>query len=97
MPESNRIENKQQLTKNLEKEVGTFLNYYGSGIIYLVEQLGSGVPRILKYDKKNYFLFPENFIRMTFPLKENVVEPEQKIIEILFQNKKPLLKQQVKN
>ena len=69
------------------------MNYYGSGIIYLVEQLGSVVPRILKYYKKNCFLFSENFIRMTFPLKENVVEPEQKIIEILFQNKKPLLKQ----
>lgn len=69
------------------------MNYYGGDIIYLVEQLGSGVPRILKYYKKNCFLFYENFIRMTFPTKETVVEPEQKIIEILFQNKKPLLKQ----
>ncbi len=33
----------------------------------LVEQLGSGIPRILKSYDKNCFRFFPNFIRMTFP------------------------------
>lgn len=39
----------------------------------LVEQLGSGIPRILRAYSKECFLFSENFIRMSFP-KENVTE-----------------------
>ena len=40
----------------------------------LVEQLGSGVPRILQsYDKK-CFRFMDNFIRMTFPIEKQVTE-----------------------
>ena len=87
MPESNRIEYKQEIMRIFKD-------------LDLVEQLGSGVPRILKYYKKNCFLFSENFIRMTFPSQETVVETvietvvetvvetEQKIIEILSKNNK---------
>lgn len=79
MPESNRIEYNQEIMRIFKD-------------LDLVEQLGSGVPRILKYYKKNCFLFSENFIRMTFPSQETVVETvvetEQKIIEILSKNNK---------
>jgi predicted HTH transcriptional regulator len=33
----------------------------------LVEQLGSGIPRILQYYSKSCFLFSDNFVRMVFP------------------------------
>jgi predicted HTH transcriptional regulator len=33
----------------------------------LVEQLGSGVPRILETYGKECFKFSDNFLRMTFP------------------------------
>lgn len=51
MPETNRIEYKAQLTK--EK--------------VLVEQLGSGIPRILETYGKECFQFSANFLRMVFP------------------------------
>lgn len=35
MSENNRLEFKQQLTENLEKEVVAFLNYLGGGVIYI--------------------------------------------------------------
>ena len=38
----------------------------------LVEQLGSGVPRILESYGKECFRFMGNFIRMTFPASEEV-------------------------
>ena len=38
----------------------------------LVEQLGSGVPRILESYDKECFRFMDNFIRMTFPASEEV-------------------------
>ena len=34
----------------------------------MVEQLGSGVPRILDYYSKDCFKFSEHFLRMTFPI-----------------------------
>ncbi len=34
----------------------------------MVEQLGSGVPRILESYKKECFTFTDNFLRMTFPI-----------------------------
>lgn len=37
--------------------------------LQLVEQLGSGIPRILKHYKKDSFKFTDNFIRMTFPFE----------------------------
>ena len=39
-----------------------------------MEQLGSGVPRILKSYSKNNFIFMEHFIRMTFPAIEPVYD-----------------------
>jgi len=39
----------------------------------LVEQLGSGVPRILESYGKECFRFMGNFIRMTFPASEKVI------------------------
>ncbi len=41
----------------------------------LVEQLGSGVPRILKYYGKECFTFSDNFLRITFP---NFLAPSSK-------------------
>jgi len=35
LAENNRLEYKQQLTDNLEKEVVAFLNYLGGGVIYI--------------------------------------------------------------
>lgn len=40
----------------------------------MVEQLGSGVPRILEYYGKACFHFSENFLRMEFPASERVTE-----------------------
>lgn len=39
----------------------------------LVEQLGSGIPRILEHYGKDSFSFSENFLRMTFIAKEGAV------------------------
>ena len=59
----------------------------------LVEQLGSGVPRILESYGKECFHFMENFTRMTFPASEEVitqgrlvdglVESQRKIVELI--------------
>lgn len=38
----------------------------------LVEQLGSGIPRILEHYEKECFHFSENFLRMVFPSVEEV-------------------------
>lgn len=38
----------------------------------MVEQLGSGVPRILESYPKECFKFSENFLRMTFPVSDQV-------------------------
>lgn len=46
----------------------------------LVEQLGSGVPRILEDYGKDCFQFSDNFLRMTFP--KEVVSDEAEVIEI---------------
>lgn len=40
----------------------------------LVEQLGSGIPRILKAYAKDCFQFSENFLRLTLPASEQVTE-----------------------
>ena len=40
----------------------------------LVEQLGSGIPRILEHYGKESFVFSDNFLRMTFVAKETVIE-----------------------
>ena len=38
----------------------------------LVEQLGSGIPRILDYYSKKCFIFSDNFLRMTFSYSKNL-------------------------
>lgn len=38
--------------------------------IEMVEQLGSGVPRILQTYGEDCFYFSDNFIRMTFPVQQ---------------------------
>ena len=40
----------------------------------LVEQLGSGIPRILEHYGKESFVFSDNFLRMTFVAKETAIE-----------------------
>ena len=40
----------------------------------LVEQLGSGIPRILEYYGKESFSFSENFLRMTFMTKATAIK-----------------------
>lgn len=40
----------------------------------LVEQLGSGIPRILKHYGKESFSFSDNFLRMTFTAKQTSIE-----------------------
>lgn len=69
----------------------------------LVEQLGSGVPRILQSYGKECFYFSDNFIRMSFPKEDisdnvvdnvidnvvdNVIEISSKILELLHKNNK---------
>lgn len=39
----------------------------------LVEQLGSGIPRVLEIYPKECFKFTDNFLRMTFPFNNNEV------------------------
>jgi ATP-dependent DNA helicase RecG len=42
----------------------------------MVEQLGSGIPRILETYGKECFYFSENFLRMVFPAIEKVTEQD---------------------
>lgn len=85
--ETNRIENKEQLNEDFEQEVIAFLNYKEGGIIYvgvrkdgqvvglkdvdLIENIGSGVLRILDVYDKSCFKFMEHFLRVTFKYREN--------------------------
>ena len=45
----------------------------------LVEQLGSGIPRILEHYGKESFNFSENFLRMTFVTKEPTTKVDDKL------------------
>jgi len=45
----------------------------------LVEQLGSGIPRILDHYGKESFSFSENFLRMTFVTKELTAKVDDKV------------------
>ena len=53
----------------------------------MVEQLGSGIPRILEYYGKRCFKLSENFLRMSFPAIERVtpqVTPQvKKLLEVI--------------
>ncbi|HEY5556618.1 MAG TPA: ATP-binding protein [Acetobacterium sp.] len=65
--------------------------------VRLVEQLGSGVQRILKVYDRRIFKFSPNFLRVSFPIKnvgenigENIFKPnntQKKIISLIEQNK----------
>ncbi len=57
MTETNRIEFKQEFIRIFKD-------------LDMVEQLGSGVPRILEYYDKACFKFSENFLRMTFLIEK---------------------------
>lgn len=77
----------------------------------LVEQLGSGVPRILESYGKECFRFMGNFIRMTFPvskelihqsrvvdrLVDGLVESQRKIVELIKANPKISKKEMAEN
>ena len=93
--ETNRIENKEQLNEDFEQEVIAFLNHKEGGIIYvgirkngqvvglkdvdLIENIGSGVLRILDAYYKSCFKFMEHFLRVTFKYRENPFEYDQEI------------------
>ena len=60
----------------------------------LVEQLGSGVPRILQTYSRACFRFSENFVRMTFPISDkltNEIEKNSKLVEGLVENQKKMV------
>lgn len=68
----------------------------------LVEQLGSGIPRVLQSYSKDCFKFSDNYVRMSFPMEkgadvvdnvvdnvvENVADNEKKIVELIIENNK---------
>ncbi|UAY55848.1 winged helix-turn-helix transcriptional regulator [Arachidicoccus terrestris] len=58
----------------------------------IVEQLGSGVPRILRSYGKDCFQFMDSFIRISFPaarkvgLVDGLVDSQRKIVELIISN-----------
>lgn len=48
----------------------------------LVEQLGSGVPRILEHYGKECFYFSDNFLRMVFPSKQTDQVTDQVTVQV---------------
>jgi hypothetical protein len=50
----------------------------------MVEYLGSGIPRILKFYSKDCFIFSENFLRMVFYISEPLTPEVTSIINVLF-------------
>jgi ATP-dependent DNA helicase RecG len=74
MAETNRIELKRELTDKLSLPRNkVIMRIYKD--LAMVEQLGSGVPRILKHYPKECFKVSDNFVRMEFPT-EGVVDVE---------------------
>jgi len=49
----------------------------------LVEQLGSGIPRILQYYKRDYFHFSDNFLRVILPSSEQFTPQDTPQVEAL--------------
>ena len=49
----------------------------------LVEQLGSGIPRILRVYSQENFHFSENFIRMVLPSKKASGKASGKIVQLM--------------
>lgn len=58
----------------------------------MVEQLGSGVPRILESYGKESFRFMDNFTRMTFPTLEKIAEGTEQVTPQVTPQVKSLLK-----
>ena len=56
----------------------------------MVEQLGSGVPRILESYGRECFTFSDNFLRMVFPIHggqaEQLTERQQEVLELIRTN-----------
>src|SRR5690554_7695751 len=48
----------------------------------LVEQLGSGIPRILQAYAQESFHFSEDFLRVTLPSSESVTRTEQDTMQV---------------
>ena len=56
----------------------------------LVEQLGTGIPRVLEYYDKKCFRFCENYTRITIPIEQVEEEIEQGEIEGIKQQNDPV-------
>lgn len=67
MIETNRIEYKAELTKDLN----------------LIEQLGASIPRILQSYGRECFKFMDNFTRMVFPTSRKRTEQVTEQVQIL--------------
>jgi ATP-dependent DNA helicase RecG len=63
----------------------------------LVEQLGSGIPRILQSYGQESFYFSENFTRMSFPIDEEAKQKTEAVNEGLNEGLKTLYKVIVEN
>ena len=48
----------------------------------LVEQLGSGIPRILQFYEKDVFQFSENFLRIVLPAAEAITPQVEALLKI---------------
>ncbi len=48
----------------------------------MVEQLGSGVPRILQAYAKDCFKFSENYLRMIFPATEPIAMQVEELVRV---------------
>jgi predicted HTH transcriptional regulator len=75
MRESEKIEFKRELNDSFEQVAVGFSIPRNKEIIRIfkdlkfVEQLGSGLPRILKYYPQSCFAFSDNFLKITLPIK----------------------------
>lgn len=64
-----------------------------------VEQLGSGIPRILQFYDRECFYFSDNYVRMSFPREQTIEEQtvrkttNDKIVELLQNN--PMMTREV--
>jgi len=88
LEESNRIEYKQILTDDLERQVVAFLNFFRCRSmprnrelmrvfrdVDLVEQLGSGMSRILDAYDQSVFSFEDDFLIVSFPYADGFGAP----------------------
>lgn len=52
----------------------------------MVEQLGSGIPRILEHYSRSVFEFTENFLRIVFPMDDEAFQRNTEQVTRLIQN-----------